>query len=351
LNIKRRILSTSELNSKTNDYLDKNYSYAKYGRAIGVKTGLTESQMIECMTKENPEILVLAADPVTEKVLASADHLKYIACTRSNPSNLDIEACHRKGIIITNTPGRNANAVAEYTLGLILCCARSIPQAHMSIKTGECTIEEDSNKASKKDVVWLHPSIKELPYLKFRGVEIENSILGIIGFGLIGQMVAEKAINLGMKVLIYDPYISKDFSEDHKYKRTDLNYLLRNSDFVSLHAKVTKETTKFIGMKEISLMKDTAYLINTARGALIDHKALYEALLKKKITGAALDVFEYEPLCNSDPLLQLDNLILTPHLGGASSDVVNHHSRMVLEDIIKYFKNEESVRHICSSSE
>ena len=152
-----------------------------------------------------------------------------------------------------------------------------------------------------------------------------------------------------MKVIGYDPYVpDKIFKENH-IKKAELGYLLKNADFVSLHAKITEETVNLIDEKELSIMKNTAYLINTARGALINQKALYEALLSKQIAGAAIDVFESEPLVSQDPLIDLDNLILTPHIGGASYDVVHHHSKMAIRDILCFLEGEPPVNLVNKS--
>ena len=298
-----------------------------------------EDSVLSALKEESPDILVVGASPITRLTLKYANRLRLIVCTRGNPVNIDINACTEKGIMVANTPGRNANAVAEFTIGLILCCARFIPQAFRALKERRFTVPmKDNVRVFGQDVIWVHPKLQNLPYKVFRGIELQGRVLGLVGLGTIGERVAAKASALGMEVYGYDPYISSIKFKNLGVNRVDLEKLLRISDFVSLHAKATPKTFHLVGAKELALMKPTAYLINTARGSLVDQKALYEALVERKIAGAALDVFEYEPLWAEDPLLELDNVILTPHIGGASVDVIRHHSDMVLQNVLSFLE-------------
>ncbi|HDK26720.1 MAG TPA: dihydrofolate reductase [Candidatus Atribacteria bacterium] len=341
---KTKVLITSEIDSKHLKMLEEKCKIILRGRAVNSSSILDERRMIE-VARENKDItiLIVGADQITSNVLDEFDSLKLIECTRGNPINVDIKACTERGILVTNTPGRNANAVSEFTIALMICCARKIPQAYLSIKNRDCTVEQSFDRKNKKDVVWLHPSLKEHPYVKFRGFELDEKVLGLVGLGAIGLNVAEKARSFHMRVIAYDPYVSDEVFKKNHIEKVELNYLLKNADFISLHAKVTKETVNLIDKEELSMMKNTAYLINTARGALINQKALYEALLSKQIAGAALDVFEDEPLTSQNPLINLDNLILTPHIGGASSDVVRHHSKMAVKDIFSFLEGQPPI--------
>lgn len=341
---KTKVLVTSEIDSKHLKMLEEKCKIILRGRAVNSSSILNEQGMIE-VARENKDIaiLVVSADRITSKVLDEFDSLKLVVCTRGNPINVDIKACTEREILVTNTPGRNANAVSEFTIALMICCARKIPQAYLSIKNRSSTVEQSFNRKNKKDVVWLHPSLKEHPYVKFRGFELDEKVLGLVGLGAIGLNVAEKARSFHMRVIAYDPYVSDEVFKENHIEKVELNYLLKNADFISLHAKVTEETVNSIDKEELSMMKNTAYLINTARGALINQKALYKALLSKQITGAALDVFEDEPLTSQNPLINLDNLILTPHIGGASSDVVRHHSKMAVKDIFSFLEGQSPI--------
>jgi len=271
------------------------------------------------------EILVVHGAPVTKEVIEAAERLKVIGCTRGGPVNVDVKAATERGIPVIYTPGRNAEAVADFTIGLMIAEARNIARAHASLKSGR----------------W------ELAYNRYEnlGPELHGKTLGIIGFGRIGRKVAVRARAFGMKILVYDPYVSKEKVEEVGGEKVTLEELLRNSDFVSLHCRLTEETRGIIGARELSMMKRTAYLINTARGGLIDKKALIEALKRRKIAGAALDVYETEPIEPDDELLSLENVTLTSHIAGYSREVVHRSASMVASDIRRYL-NGEKPKHI-----
>jgi len=266
------------------------------------------------------DVLIVHGAPVTAEVIEAAKCLKVIGCTRGGPVNIDAEAATRRGIPIIFTPGRNADAVADFTMGLIIAEARNIARAHTSIKSGR----------------W------NLAYNRYEqlGPELTGKILGIIGLGRIGAKVATRAKSFGMKILVYDPYVSRSAVERVGGKIVSLRDLLMYSDFVTLHCRLTEETKHIIGAEELSLMKPTAYLINTARGGLIDQQALVECLKERRIAGAALDVYETEPIDSQDALIKLENVTLTSHIAGYSKDVTHRCARMVARDIIGYLNGE-----------
>ncbi|MEM3403032.1 MAG: 2-hydroxyacid dehydrogenase [Nitrososphaeria archaeon] len=259
------------------------------------------------------QVLVVHAAPVTVEVLDASKNLKIVACTRGGAVNVDVDAATDRGIPVINTPGRNADAVADYTIGFILAETRSIARAFEDLRKGN----------------WKY----EYYDYEICGYELAGKSLGLIGFGQVGRKVAQRAKGFEMNVLVYDPYVRSEDILAMGCQPVDLEKLLKESDFVSIHARLTPSTVKMIGAKEIALMKKTAYLINTARGRLVDQKALYEALENRRIAGAALDVFENEPLSKSDPILTYDNVTITPHIGGAAKDVVARAAKMVAEDI------------------
>ena len=294
------------------------------GEAEGVGGKIKEfsgdpSDVVKFM--EGVNVLVTQVAPVTAEVMDASDCLKVIGCTRGGPVNVDIMAATQRGIPVIYTPGRNGDAVADYTMGLILAETRNIARAHAELKKG----------------IWRD----DFYDYELCGYELAGKTLGIIGFGFVGKKVALRAKAFGMEILVYDPYIQKEEVAKFDGKLVDLPTLLQNSDFVTIHARLTSETEKLIGARELSMMKKTAYIINTARGKIIDEKALTEALMKKTIAGAALDVFEDEPISKENPLLSLDNVTITPHIAGAAKDVVHRAARMLAEDIMKVLKGEK----------
>lgn len=303
----------------------------------------------ELLTRYDPEIVVVSSHRFDEAMLEISKSLKLIICTRGNPVNVDSEAAKSRGIHVTCTPARNANAVAEYVIGLIICIMRGIPWAYHSLIKREATLGDkpEGNMVNNKDVIWVHPSIKNehLPYLRFRGSEIMGKRLGVVGFGSIGRLVAEKAHALGMQVAVCDPFITEDEITLSGVTRCALHDLLQLSDVVSLHAKQGKSTDYLIDTVEFETMKKTAVLVNTARGSLINQKALIYALKNGLIQAAALDVFEYEPLWEGDELLDMDNILFTPHIGGASVDVVSHHSRMLFQSLLDFVHKRELISY------
>lgn len=288
----------------------------------------------ESLLEVDPEIAVISAHPFGKDMFEIAQSLKLIVCTRGNPVNVDKVCAAEHSVILTNTPARNANAVTEFTFGLMISLMRNIHTAYVALKNGKFLLPADAEiDKDKDDVVWIHKELPVLPYRAFRGSELYGKTLGLIGLGAIGKGLGEKAKVFGMSVVAYDPFVDSEAMQKLGIQKLDLKTLLSESDVISLHAKVTDKTKHLISHKEFALMKNDAVLINTARGALIDHEALLKALNDKKLKGAALDVFEYEPLTIDNPLLKLPNLLFTPHIGGASKDVILHHSRMAYESI------------------
>jgi len=265
------------------------------------------------------DILVTEADQITASVLEKCPKLRMVAATRGDPVNVDINASTEKGVLVTNTPGRNAQAVTELTVALMIMCARRILPAREAMLDGDW---------ANKPKGWI--------YLNFQGNELNGRTAGLVGMGAIGRKVALLLQAFGMQVLAYDPYFAKEQAESLSVELTGLDELLRRSDFVSLHAPVTKETKGMIGSEQFSMMKSTAILINSARAGLVDEQAMLAALKEKRIAGAGLDVFHHEPLAVSDPILEFDNVVAIPHIGGATNDVIRHQSDMVHDDIVAF---------------
>jgi D-3-phosphoglycerate dehydrogenase len=248
------------------------------------------------------EIIVTNFAPVSAHTIMKGSKLRLIACTRGGTENIDKKAASARGVAVVNAPGRNATAVADFTLGLVLALHRRIAQVHCMMK--QCVWDDR----------WSTP--EQL------STDLRGKTIGIIGYGKVGRKVATRARGFEMTVLVYDPYADVD---DGVVTAVDLETLLRDSDFVSIHARLTPETKNLIGTRELAMMKSTAYLINTARSGIVDEEALVDVLEMKRIQGAALDVFLEEPISRNHPLKKLDNVVLTPHLAGSTveAELVN----------------------------
>jgi D-3-phosphoglycerate dehydrogenase len=281
---------------------------------VEVATGLSKEELIEKI-RDKDALLVRSATKVTADVIEAAERLKVIGRAGVGVDNIDLDAATKRGIVVVNAPEASSITVAEHTMGLMLSLARKIPFADSSLKT---------NKWEKK---------------KFLGVELRGKTLGIIGLGRIGSRVAKKARAFEMEVIAYDPYISEKLAKELGVELVGFEELLRRSDFITIHVPLTEKTRGLIGKKEIEKMKDGAYIINCARGGIVDEKALYDGLKSGKLGGAALDVFEKEPPIGN-PLLKLDNIIVTPHLGASTEEAQIFASVIACKEVLKVLRNE-----------
>ncbi|MGD0329999.1 MAG: 2-hydroxyacid dehydrogenase [Nitrososphaeria archaeon] len=272
---------------------------------------------------KDTEILVVQFSPVSKEVFDTAKNLKLVACNRSTPVNIDVQAATDKNIPVINAPGRNADSVADFTMGLLLAEIRHIARSFEAVRNGtypSCTEN------------WR----KSIP-------ELRGKVIGIVGFGKIGSKVAERAKGFGMKIVGYDPFVPEETMKNFDTEKVDLNTLLQRSDFVTIHMRLTPQTTNLIGEKELALMKKTSFLINTSRGEVIDENALYNALVEKKIAGAALDVFVHEPMYkdSNNKFIHLNNITFTPHMAGPSDDMFYRGACILLEDIARFLRGEK----------
>jgi len=272
---------------------------------------------------KSADVLVVHKAPVTKEVLKEAKNLKLIACARNNPVNVDLEAAGCLGIPVVNAPGRAKAATAELTVGLMITLARNI-------------IPAGAQTRNAGPAAWNYEMRSS-----FEGVELKGKTAGIIGFGKIGKDVALKLRAFGMNILVYSTHANLEQIERCQARQVSLDELLRESDFVTLHKKLTKENVKMLGEKQLNMMKKSAYLINTARGKLIDEQALYRILKEEGIKGAALDVLEDEPPGHDNPLLNLKNVIITPHLGGKTSEVPVRTAKLITADIKKFLEGKK----------
>lgn len=265
---------------------------------------------------KDAEVFLTNVAPVTEKILRAAPKLKIIGCSRGGPVNINIAAATRRGIPVFYTPGRNAPVVAEFTIGMILAEILNIARAHAALIKG----------------IWRG----DFYIYEKTGFELEGKTAGVIGLGAVGQRVARLLKSFNMKVLAFDPHVDGEVFSKCGVERVPLERLLKEADIVTLHARLTPETTKMINSTTLALMKPTAYFINTARGGLVDYSALYQVLKAKRIAGAALDVFEEEPLPDNSLLFSLDNVTITPHIGGASRETAFRSADILVAEIKKY---------------
>jgi len=278
---------------------------------------LSPEEMIERIENDDLNIVVIEADFIFDEVFQSTKRLRFVGVCRGAVNNVALDAATEHGVLVVNTPARNAVSVAELTIGLMLSLARHIPMAHSMVKGGK----------------WLDPVA---PYISLRGMELAGKTVGIVGLGAIGFEVAKRLRAFDMKVLVYDPYVSAERVSQVGARRVDLSELMKKSDFVTLHCPVTPETTNMIGGDEIGLMKPAAYLINTAGWEVVDEKALFAALEQRRIAGAAFDTYQTHPVSLQSPFLKLDNIILTPHIGGATDGTIRRYSEMIVNDIERF---------------
>ena len=239
-------------------------------------------------------LIVRSQTQVTSEVLEAAENLKVVARAGIGLDNVDVEACTRKGVLVVNAPQSNIVSAAEHSIALLLAQARNIPQANRALKSGEWARE------------------------RYQGVELQGKTLGVIGLGRVGAMVSSRALAFGMRVIAYDPYVSRERAREMGVElEPTLEALLVQSDFISIHLPRTPETEGLIGERELGLVKEGVRIVNTARGGIIDEDALVKALKDKRVAGAALDVFAEEPTIESD-LFGFDEVVVTPHLGAST---------------------------------
>ena len=258
--------------------------------------------------------------PVSNKVFDYMPNLRIVGVSRAGLENVNVKEATKRGVLVFNVLGRNAHAVSDFAVGMMLAECRNIARAYFAIKNG----------------TWRKSFVNSdyVPELKGRNI-------GLIGFGHIGKLVAKKLSGFDVNILVYDPYAEKDIAKAGCQK-VELEELLKESDFISIHARLTEENKNLIGKDQLALMKETAYLINTGRAGLVDTEALIAALKDKKIMGAALDVFTVEPLPQDSEFLNLDNVTLTTHIAGTTADALGNSPYLLMDDIYQFIKERKS---------
>jgi len=276
-----------------------------------------ENEMVVTELIGDADGVIVGMDRVGEKVLTKCQRLKIVSKHGVGVDNVDLKAAQKHGVIVANAPGTNSVSVAEMAFTLILLLARKIPQ-----------FIEQVNK-------------KEWGATRF-GFELEGKTIGIVGFGRIGKNVGRYAHAFGMEVLYYDPFICDEASH---YQKVGIEDLFKNADFITLHAPLTQNTREMVNERLLSLMKNDAFLINTARGELIDEGALFLTLKENRIAGAALDVFTHEPPFEN-PLLSLSNVIATPHISSYTREANLKMGNISAENIIRVFNGKEPLYRV-----
>ncbi len=280
------ILAADGIANEGIDLLKKNFD-------VEVRDKISHDELLEIIPQFDA-LIVRSASKVTSDVLERAARLKIIGRAGVGVDNIDVESATERGIIVINSPDGNTIAATEHTFAMMLAVSRNIPQANASMHGG----------------AWDRK--------KFVGVELRNKVLGIIGLGKIGAGVAKRAQSFDMRVVAYDPFVSEERAKNLGVKLVDLDALFKTADFITVHMPLTNKTRNMIALEQMKLMKPTVRLINCARGGIINEHDLATALTEKLVAGAAIDVFENEPLAEDSPLRSVPNIILTPHLGAST---------------------------------
>ena len=309
-----RVLVTPTSYGKNNPAL-KTQLEAEVGEVVYNTTGrpLSDTDLMEVISEFDGFIAGL--DTISRPVIEAATNLKVIARYGVGVDAVDLEAAQENGIIVTNTPGANSVSVAELTVGLMLSLARNIPLATKVTKSGE--------------------------WPRLGGLSLEGKVVGLLGFGAIGQQVARRLSGFDCTILAYDPVIADRQAADLNVELAPYEDLLRKADFLSLHCPLTDETKGMVNPEFLGQMKDGAYLINTSRGELVDENALYEAIDRDKLRGAALDVFTKQPPDPDNPLLSLEQVIPTPHMGAHTDGATNAMGWIALNDCLAVLRGEK----------
>jgi D-3-phosphoglycerate dehydrogenase len=281
------------------------------GIDVDVKTGLEPDALKEIIGQYDA-LVIRSATKVTEELLEAATNLKVIGRAGIGLDNVDIPAATKSGIVVMNTPTGNVVTTAEHAISMMLAMTRNIPAGTSTLKAG---------RWEKK---------------KLQGREVYKKTLGIIGYGKIGSIVADRARGLRMRVIIYDPYVTPERIEKDGYEALSFEELLKQSDYISIHVPKMKHTLNLINKEAFAQMKEGVMLVNCARGGIVDEAALHDAVVSGRVAGAALDVFATEPPDADHPLLKLDQVICTPHLGASTKEAQTNVAVMVADQIIQY---------------
>ncbi len=269
-------------------------------------------------------VLITEIDLVDQAALDLAPELSMVVSCRAMPVNVDLDACNNRGVAVKTTPARNADVTADFAFGLLLSTVRKVSASEAWLRSGVWSMDD-----------------QYYPYREFRGMALKGRTLGIVGGGAIGRRMAERARGFGMDRLIYDPFVTQEQLGDAGVL-SPLSDLMANSDIVTIHAPLMDSTIGLISDEMIRAMKPTAFLINAGRAAIVDREGLMSALSEGRIQGAGMDVYWDEPPSPDDPLFSLPNVTLTPHVAGASDDVVVEHSRLAASHVAAWLDEQHT---------
>lgn len=341
--MKKKLALCTPIPEKQMEYIKEQCDVTICGELKHGKGNVTEDMTREeCM---GFEIVVLGdenagADTITAWAQSG---MKFLGVAKGTPATVDYDAIANAGLELSYTPGRNRVAVAEFNMGLMIAAARRLALSSTGLQKGEhlgAEVEDVYNVPDVKNVIW-GPLDENHPYTDYGiGFELYGKKLGIAGYGAIGREVAVRAKAFGMEILAYDPYLPAEKMEADGAKAVDLDTMLAESDIISLHLPVVPATRGIVNKDWFSKMKPSAYVINTARAAVIDQKDFVEALQNKTIAGAAIDVYWQEPVPANHPLLSMRNVLCTPHMAGLTTDVDNWSGTMMGDEVIAYLKGE-----------
>lgn len=307
-------LKVGEWESDWGKLQNRRLEVEKHGPEIEVVDELIQAE------GSDAEMLAGLFVPISSKVIEAMPKLRIAGVARAGLENVNIKEATKRGVLVFNIEGRNAEAVSDFTVGLMLAEGRNIARAHNAIKNGQWR-KEFSNSS------WV-PELKE-----------KN--IGIIGFGYIGRLVAEKLSGFKPNILVFDPFVDPEVVKEAGCTPVDKETLFKESDFVTIHARMSEATKNLVGEKEIAMMKPTSYLINTGRAGIVDQAALLAALKEKRIAGAGLDVFTTEPIEADSEYLKLDNVTLTTHIAGTTREALTRSPELLMEDIRKFLAGEK----------
>ena len=341
--MKKKLALCTPIPEKMMEFINEQCDVDICGELKHGKGNVTEDMTREeCM---NHEIVVLGdeyagADTITAWAQSG---MKFLGVAKGTPATVDYDAIEKAGLQLSYTPGRNRVAVAEFTIGLMIAAARHITLSATGLSKGEHTSEPMDDIYDVPDVknVTFGPLDENHPFTDYGiGFELYGKKLGIAGYGAIGREVAVRAKAFGMEILAYDPFMPAEKIEADGARAVDLDTMLSESDMISLHLPVLPSTKGMVNKDWFSKMNPTAYVINTARAAVVDQKDFVEALQNKQIAGAAVDVYWKEPVPANHPLLKMRNVVCTPHMAGLTTDVDNWSGTMMGEEVIAYLKGE-----------
>lgn len=316
---------SSRIPDKWFDILDEKFEIDYYDWTI---EGLLPKEKLEERIKD-VNLIITESDNITGNIINNNPDLFAIVDFKGTVVNVDIDQATKNGVVIINTPGRNADAVADLTVIFMVMLARNVVSAIDALKQG----------------IWCEKG-KRWGYVKFQGYDMPGKTIGLLGLGHIGRIVAKRLSGYDVEIIAYDPYVEEELARELNVSLVDWDTIFSKPDFLSLHLPLNKNTEGMIDFSDLRKMKSSSYLINTSRAAVIKEEALIRFLEEGHIAGAAFDVYHNEPIPETYPLLKYPNVICTPHIGGASHDVVSHMCNIGLESLLDFMNGIDPVNII-----